>query len=151
MNIDEVKGYSPTKQIATDRKAKGEKRFDQILNDAMDTVVHEKRAGDEVSPLRKVDFPPLWDRRNVDHSVLQHAYDLLDLLEEYSQALNNPKVTLKGIEPIVSQIEQELKGLDVQSVDNVGQNDEQLASIIKEIAVTARVETFKFHRGDYIA
>lgn len=150
MNIDEVKGYSPTKQLSTDRKVRGEKRFDQILNDAMDSVVHEERAGDEVSPVRKVDFPPLWDRGSVDHPVLQHAYDILDLLEEYSQALNNPRMTLKGIEPIVNRIEQELKGLDTQSGNNVAQNDE-LASIINEIAVTASVETFKFQRGDYIA
>lgn len=150
MNIDEVKGYTHTKELSTGRKVKGDKKFDQILNDAVDSVVREERAADGVSPVRKVDFPPLWDRRDVDHSVLQHAYDILDLLEEYSQALNNPQMTLKGIEPIVTRIEQELKGLDVQSGDNVAQNDE-LASIINEIAVTARVEAFKFQRGDYIA
>jgi hypothetical protein len=150
MNIDEVKGYTNTKELSAGRKVKGDKKFDQILNDAVDSVVREERAADGVSPVRKVDFPPLWDRRHVDHSVLQHAYDILDLLEEYSQALNNPQMTLKGIEPIVTRIEQELKGLDVQSGDNVAQNDE-LASIINEIAVTARVEAFKFQRGDYIA
>jgi hypothetical protein len=150
MNIDEVKGYTNTKELSTGRKVKGDKKFDQILNDAVDSVVREERAADGVSPVRKVDFPPLWDRRHVDHSVLQHAYDILDLLEKYSQALNNPQMTLKGIEPIVTRIEQELKGLDVQSGDNVAQNDE-LASIINEIAVTASVEAFKFQRGDYIA
>ena len=150
MNIDEVKGYTNTKELSTGRKVKGDKKFDQILNDAVDSVVREERAADGVSPVRKVDFPPLWDRRHVDHSVLQHAYDILDLLEEYSQALNNPQMTLKGIEPIVTRIEQELKGLDVQSGDNVAKNDE-LASIINEIAVTASVEAFKFQRGDYIA
>jgi hypothetical protein len=81
---------------------------------------------------------------------LQHAYDVLDLLEEYSLALSNPDMTFKGIEPIVTRIEQRLKGLDVQSGDNVGQND-GLASIINDIAVTASLEAFKFQRGDYIA
>jgi hypothetical protein len=85
----------------------------------------------------------------VGHSVLQRAYDILDLLEKYSQALGDPDMTLKGIEPIVTRIEQKLKGLDVQFWDNVVQNSE-LASIIDEIAVTAGVETFKFQRGDYI-
>jgi len=113
-------------------------------------VVHERRAGDEVSPAKSVDFPPIWDRGRVDHSVLQHAYDILGLLEEYSQALSNPDMTLKGIEPIVTRIGQKVKGLDVQSMDNVVQNDE-LARIINEIAVTANVEAFKFQRGDYIA
>ncbi len=150
MKIDEVKGYTHTKELSTGQKVGGDKRFDQILNDAVDRVVHEERAADEVSPVRKVDFPPLWDRGHVDHPVLQHAYDILDLLEEYSQALNNPQMTLKGIEPIVTRIEQELKRLDVHSGDNVAQNDE-LAGIINEIAVTAGVEAFKFQRGDYIA
>jgi len=81
---------------------------------------------------------------------LQHAYDVLDLLEEYSLALSNPDMTFKRIEPIVSRIEQKLKGLDLQSGDNVGQND-GLASIINDIAVTASLEAFKFQRGDYIA
>jgi len=48
----------------------GDKRFDQILNDAVDSVVHEERAGDEVSPVKSVDFPPLWDRGHVDHFSL---------------------------------------------------------------------------------
>ncbi len=149
MNIDEVKGYIHTKQVSTGRKVGDDKRFDQILNDAVDSVVHEERAGDEVCPVRRVEIPPLWDRGHVDHLVLQHAYDILDLLEEYSQALSNPRMTLKGIEPIVARIEQELKGLGVQSGDNVAQNDE-LAGIVNEIAVTASVEALKFQRGDYI-
>ncbi len=149
MNIDEVKGYTHTKQVSTGRKVGDDKRFDQILNDAVDSVVHEERAGDEVCPVRRVEIPHLWDRGHVDHLVLQHAYDILDLLEEYSQALSNPRMTLKGIEPIVARIEQELKGLGVQSGDNVAQNDE-LAGIVNEIAVTASVEALKFQRGDYI-
>jgi len=150
MNIDKLDGNIHPKQLSTGRKLEGGKRFDQVLNDAVNRVVHEKRAGDEVSPAKSVDFPPIWDRGHVDHSVLQHAYDILDLLEEYSRALSNPDMTLKGIEPIVTRIEQELKGLDVQSGDNVVQNDE-LARIINEIAVTANVEAFKFQRGDYIS
>lgn len=149
MNIYEIKGPGYAKQLSTDRKAKGENGFDQILNHAMDSVVHEKPAGDGVSPLRKVDFPLLRDRGHVDHPVLEYAYDILDLLEEYAEALNNPQMTLKGIEPIVTRIEQELKGLDMQYGDNVAKNDE-LAGIINEIVVRARVEAFKFQRGDYI-
>ena len=149
MKIDEVRGYTHTKELSTGQKVGGDKRFDQILNDAVDRIVHEERAGDEVSPVRSIDFPALWDRGHVDHPVLQHAYDILDLLEEYSQALSNPRMTLKGIEPIVARIEQELKGLGVRSRDNVAQNDE-LAGIVNEIAVTASVEALKFQRGDYI-
>ncbi|MBW1739588.1 MAG: hypothetical protein JRJ42_00470 [Deltaproteobacteria bacterium] len=151
MNINEVNGYTHTKQPSSDRKAGGDKKFDRILNDAMDSVVHEERAGDDLFPVKGVDAPVLWDRGHVDHSILlQHAYHMLDLLEEYSEALNNPHMTLKRIEPIVARIAQGLKGLDMQSMDNVAQDDE-LAGIINDIAVTARVEAFKFQRGDYVA
>lgn len=149
MNIDKVEGNTHPKQLTPGRKVGGDKRFDQVLHDAVDSIVHEERTGDEVSAAKSVDFPPLWDRGHLDHSVLQRAYDILDLLEKYSGALSNPEMTLKGIEPIVTRIEQKLKGLDVQSGDNIAQNDE-LASIINEIAVTASVEAFKFQRGDYI-
>ena len=149
MNIDKVDGNIHPRELRTGRKLGSDKRFDQVLNDAVNSVVHEKRAGDAVSPAKSVEFPPIWHRGHVDHSVLQHAYDILDVLEEYSQALSNPDMTLKGIEPIVTRIGQKLKGLHVQSRDNVVQNDE-LARIVNEIAVTANVEAFKFQRGDYI-
>jgi len=149
MNIDEINGYPHTKQPSTDRTVRDDKKFDRILNDAVDSVGHEKRALDEFSPVRGIDPPLLWDRGHVEQPALQHAYNILDLLEEYSQALSNPHMTLKGIEPIVTRIEQELKGLDAQSWDNVAQNHE-LGGIINEIAVTANIEALKFKRGDYI-
>ena len=149
MNIDEVEGHKYAKQLSTGRKMEATKGFGRILDDALRRVAHEEHAGDQVSATSRIDFPPLPDRGYVEHPVLQHAYDILDLLEEYSQALHNSHMSLKGIEPIVTRIEQELKGLELQSWDDVGQDDE-LAGIVNEIAVTARVEALKFQRGDYI-
>lgn len=74
-------------------------------------------------------------------SLLQDACNVLDLLEGNSQSISNPDMTLKGIEPIVTLIEQRLKDFDVQSGDNVGKNY-GLASIVNEIAVTAGLEDF---------
>jgi hypothetical protein len=150
MNIDKVDGNTYPKKLPPGRKVGGDKRFDQVLKDSVESIIHEECAGDEVSSAKRIDFPPLWDRGPAGHSALQRAYDILDLLEKYSQALGNPDMTLKGIQPIVTQIEQNLKGLGVQPGDNVVQNSE-LASIINEIAVRASVEAFKFQRGDYVA
>lgn len=74
-------------------------------------------------------------------SLLQHACNVLDLLDGYSQAICNPDMTLKGIEPIVPRIEQRLKDFDVQSGNNVGKND-GLAIIVNEMAVTVSLEAF---------
>ncbi len=149
MNIDKVKGCAHPKQFHTDRKAEGKKRFEQILNNAVDSVAREEHNAGEVSPVKGVELPASWGPGHVEHLVFKQAYTILNLLEEYSKALNNPHMTLKGIEPIVTRIEQELKGLDVQSIDNLGQNHE-LVRIINDIAVTAGVETIKFQRGDYV-
>ena len=149
MNIDEVEGHKYAKQLSAGRKMETTKGFDRVLDDAVRRVAHEENAGDEVSAIRRVDFPPSPGLGCAEHPVVQYAHDILDLLEEYSQALHNSHMTLKRIEPILTRIEQELKGLELQSGNDVAQDDE-LAGIVTEIAVTARVEALKFNRGDYI-
>ena len=150
MNIDEVDGYKCAQQLSTGRKMGTAKGFDRVLDDAVRRVVHKEDAGNKISAATRVDFPPLPDRGYVEHPVLQRAYDILGLLEEYSQALHNSHMTLKGIEPILTRVEQELRGLELQSGEEIAQDDE-LAGIVNEIAVTARVEALKFQRGDYIS
>ena len=149
MNIDRVDGYGDPKQLSRGPNAVGVKGFERVLKDAVESVLHKERVPDEVSPVKGVGLPP-WYPLHTDRLVLQQAYTLLDLLEEYSEALNNPDKTLKGIEPVVKRIGYELKDLDMQLRDNSGQNND-LASIVNDIAVTASVEAFKFRRGDYVA
>jgi hypothetical protein len=57
-------------------------------------------------------------------------------MEEYAQALHDPKKTLKSIEPIVVQMQQALRGLDEESAHNPGHQD-KLARLVNEIAITA--------------
>ena len=148
MNIYEITGNAHAKQPSIDRKVKGDNGFGQILNNATNSIVNKGSAIDEAPPLRGVDPPALWDSRQIDQPVLERASNILNLLEEYSQALNNPKTTLKGIEPVVTRIEEELKALGLHG-GNTWQHQE-LAGIINDIAVTAKVEAFKFYRGDYV-
>ena len=149
MNIDRVNGYGDPKQLSRGPKAVDVKGFERVLKDAVESVLHEEYVPGEVSPVKGVGLPHLRPL-HTDRLVLQQAYTVLDLLEEYSEALNNPDKTLKGIEPVVKRIGYELKGLDVQLRDDSGQNDD-LVSIVNDIAVTASVEAFKFQRGDYVA
>ena len=81
-----------------------------------------------------------------DMKTLQYASNILDLMEKYTQALNDPTRTLKSIQPIVEDMLTELNGLTGES----STHSEELASLVNEIAVAARVETIKFQRGDYI-
>lgn len=150
MEIDSVTGRIHPTQVAGQGKAKSDNTFAQILDRVTDAVQREaapQEAGGCCTPVARGASCKV---SRVDRQTLQHASKVLDVLEEYAQALENPQITLKSIEPIVLRIQQELKGLDVRSMTHLGQRDE-LAELVNHIAVRASVETFKFQRGDYVA
>jgi len=150
MEIQRVTGRIHPTQVAGQGKVKSDITFAEILDRATDAV-HPEAAPREA---RCCGTPVARDASckvsHVDRQTLQHASKVLDVLEEYAQALENPQITLKSVEPIVLRIQQELKGLDVRSMTHLGQRDE-LAELVNHIAVTASVEAFKFQRGDYVA
>jgi len=81
--------------------------------------------------------------------VLSQGDKILNLMEDYAKALNDPARTLKEIEPLVNTIEKEIGSLESKTVDKV-RDDTELDNFIKDLAVTVNVAAFKFHRGDYI-
>lgn len=149
MNIKELKGCVHTKQLTPVNKAAGGQGFDRILNGAMDRIAHKMSAQEGLPSVKPMEAQGLCDRVCEQHRVLKQADSLLGLLDEYSLALNNPRMTLKAIDQIVNRIEQETKALNTQLRENVTKNDE-LAGIARQIAVTASAEVCKFNRGDYV-
>ena len=81
--------------------------------------------------------------------VLEHSDKILTLLDNYARDLIDPAKTLKDIEPLVNSIENEVSLVEAEAADKT-HNDKDLARFIKDLAVTANVAAFKFHRGDYI-
>jgi len=81
--------------------------------------------------------------------VIKHGDKILNLLDDYTRDLADPAKTLKDIGPLVKNIEKEVSLIEAESADAV-HNDEALKKIIKDLAVTANVAVYKFHRGDYI-
>ncbi len=150
MDIDGVTGRVDPTKFAGQTKAKSDNTFAQILDRATDAVHPEAEPKDAPCSVTQVARAASCKVSPVDRQTLQHASKVLDVLEEYTQALKNPQVSLKSIEPIVIRLQQELKGLDVRSTPHLGQYDE-LAELVNHIAVTAGVEAFKFQRGDYMA
>jgi len=150
MEIDRITGRIHPAQVAGQGKGKSDNTFAQILDRATDAV-HREAAPQEAGCCgTAVARGACCKVSHVERQTLQHASKVLDVLEEYAQALENPQTTLKSIEPIVLRIQQELKGLDVRSMTHLEQRDE-LAELVNHIAVTASVEAFKFQRGDYVA
>ncbi len=81
--------------------------------------------------------------------VIKQGDKILTLLDDYTRELADPAKTLKDIGPLVKNIEKEVSLIEAESADNV-HNDKALEKIIKDLAVTANVAVYKFHRGDYI-
>jgi len=150
MDIDKVTGRIHATQLAGQRKAKSDNTFALILDRATDAVHREAGSKDTPGSVAQVARTASCKVSHIDRQTFQHASKVLDVLEEYAQALENPQKSLKWIEPIVTRMQQELKGLDVGSISYVGQHEE-LAELVNQIAVTATVEALKFQRGDYVS
>ena len=81
--------------------------------------------------------------------VIGQSEKILNLLDHYAGELADPSKTLKDIRPLVDSIEKEVTLMESEAVNKV-QNDETLDRLVKDLAVTAKVAMYKFHRGDYI-
>ena len=81
--------------------------------------------------------------------VIKQGDKILNLLDDYTSELADPAKTLKDIGPLVKNIEKEVSLIEAESADVVN-NDKALKKIIEDLAVTANVAVYKFHRGDYI-
>jgi hypothetical protein len=81
--------------------------------------------------------------------LIKNGDKILNLLDDYTRELADPAKTLKDIGPLVKIIEKEVSSIQDKSADIV-HNDSVLEKIINDLAVTAHVAVYKFHRGDYI-
>lgn len=87
-------------------------------------------------------LPPLW--RQVD--------SLLAALDNYATALGDGSKSLKELEPLTQELEQRAEDLDqgLSGVGLSGQAEDDLTSLAVQVVTQARVEAFKFRRGDYL-
>ena len=81
--------------------------------------------------------------------VLERSDKILNLLGDYARELTDPAKTLKDIEPLIESIEKEVSLIEAEAADKAD-NDKDVERFIKDLAVTANVAVFKFHRGDYV-
>ena len=132
MNIKEINELHRTKLSASNRVSKN-KGFQEIMDRKMS----------------EIDAPALQIQNQMKATVVENSEKILELLDTYANALTDPSKTLKDIEPLVESIEKGVRHIEREAVDKIPQGDE-LNEIIKDLAVTANVALFKFHRGDYI-
>jgi hypothetical protein len=80
--------------------------------------------------------------------IVNKTEKLLDLMENYTQKIEDPKKSLKEIQPIIDTIQKEASRLALESNKHLSE-DKALKDIVNEFAVAANVEYTKFYRGDY--
>jgi hypothetical protein len=133
MDITKI-GNSFQAKLSSTAKVDGDNhQFKQILNQKLD----------ELNPTTN---PCPVDNKS---DVIVQSEKILNLLDHYAGELADPARTLKDIRPIVDSIEKEVTLMESEAVGNV-QNDKTLDRLVKDLAVTAKVAMYKFHRGDYI-
>ena len=132
MDINKI-GNSFQAKLSSTAKVDGDNQFKQIFNQKLD----------ELNPTTN---PCPVDNKS---DVIVQSEKILNLLDHYAGELADPARTLKDIRPIVDSIEKEVTLMESEAVGNV-QNDKTLDRLVKDLAVTAKVAMYKFHRGDYI-
>jgi hypothetical protein len=148
MDISKITGGMGTIGQKRDSGKSAANGFGEILDKAiLDARGVAEEGIEEVSRLNSASASPAIDRDPGALNTVQHAEKVLNLMDQYANALSDPKRTLKSIEPIVREIQTEVSDLPVVPDSQRG----GLQGLVNDIAVTASVEAIKFHRGDYVS
>ena len=132
MDINKI-GNSFQAKLSSTAKVDDDNQFKQIFDQKLDE-------------LHGTTSPCSIDSRS---DVIVQSEKILNLLDHYAGELSDPARTLKDIRPLVDSIEKEVTLMESEAVNKV-RNDKALDRLVKDLAVTAKVAMYKFHRGDYI-
>jgi len=83
-----------------------------------------------------------------DLSVFGRLEGYLDLLDSYCQKLSNPRVSLKGLEASIRQLEEGRDALS-RTLGSLPESN-RLSDVLNQTLVTAEVEIIRYRRGDYL-
>ena len=119
--------------LSSTKKADSNHQFKQIFDQKLDEI-------NETESISPVD-----DKKN----IMVQSEKILNLLDRFSGALADPTKSLRDISPLVDSIEKEVGSIESKTENQVNV-DKALDKIVKDLAVTAKVAMYKFHRGDFI-
>ena len=83
-----------------------------------------------------------------ERSTVKKVERLLDVLESYSQALADPRKSLKEIAPLVPLLEEE-QGNIAEAETGTTEGD-VLNKLVTQARILTQVEVSRFNRGDYL-
>ena len=79
---------------------------------------------------------------------IQAAENALSLLEKYQEAIADPQMTLKKVDPLVRSLSQNVN--DLTSLSDQLPASDPLRKIMSEIGIVSMVEVQKFNGGEYV-
>ena len=147
MDIKKITDCFDPAKFSCSRKTEEKNSFEQVLNNVV--KANEAKSTEKATSINSVSPLSELQSRDLRCHVLKQAYTVVDLLDVYSQDLANPQKSLKNIGDVIARMEKEVHSLKSGS-DNMVEHDEKLLGFVRDVAVTAQVEIFKFYRGDYV-
>ena len=121
--------------------------FEGILKNRIENLKVEKPHIEESLPVNKTAnlllIPPVEEKE-----AISRLEKFLDIMEEYSEKLNNLNFTQKDISPLISKIEAEQRDLSVIAESFEGNNE--LKGLLDAALIRSTAEVIKFNRGDYL-
>jgi len=121
--------------------------FENILSNKIEDLKIAKPGIEESLPVNKtvnlLIIPPVEEKE-----AISRLEKFLDIMEEYSEKLNNPNFTPKDISPLISKIESEQRDLSVIAESFDGNNE--LKELLDTAIIKSTTEVIKFNRGDYL-
>jgi CxxC motif-containing protein (DUF1111 family) len=132
MNINKI-GSSFQAKLSSANKVDGNDQFKQVFDQKLNEI-------------NATTIPSSVDSKS---NVIEQSDKILNLLDNYAGELADPSRTLKDIRPLVDSIEKEVRLMESEAA-NKSHDDKALDRLVNDLAVTAKVALYKFHRGDYI-
>jgi hypothetical protein len=146
--ISEISGSPPVSGPQKPEKPKSD-LFQKNLEAARAKRLAAESQPPASAPLGEVSPPVMPTITTASAGIVDKTESLLEMLENYSQDMDDPKKSLKDIEPLIDTIQKEASKLAAEANQKVPE-DTALKKIVDEFAVTANVEYMKFYRGDYV-
>lgn len=130
----------------------GEGKFGDILRNAVEEGAGGIKGDTQASPVKEINYTRISGVQSTGIAsrteAIGSAERLLDILDDYSSKITNPRYTLKEIHKLVVGMENEKASL-IPLMQSLPEGD-GARDLLNRILVTASVEAIKFNRGDYL-
>ena len=135
--------------VKSDVKRTTSGAFQQVLGNALGTTGTPAMQATQGASLEEVTSTRCDFRCDASPTLQNMTDELLDMLDIYSNQLEDPTASLKSLEPILNRIKTSAGKL-LEQTERAPGTDAELKEIAFQSAMMANNEYIKFQRGDYL-